>query len=334
MQEYFKYVRSLKFNETPKYKYLRELFEKILKGNGCYDLKNIFFSWVDKSKWSTIKKRSKRKSPKFRLFSKIIQQIENDKDIGDNLRKERNLNINSIINTTSSQFRLDEQNNNSININNNTIIGGEKIKAIIKKNNNIKNKARTSKKTITKKMTNIKINKMKQYDIKKSDNNNVKGKKDFFASLNENSLKCTLNDNIIYKHFQTESGNLSNTKNSNLNDKKERYDILTPKYLPKSLNTNKVNKNNNTYNDNDMTFPNLQLNKINLKAINYNNKYDIKNPINSFKELIPKNSTNHNVKKNNIRINKVNQKTSKNLKNYINNSDINYTYKKFSLNNI
>ena len=35
MQDYFKYVKNMKFQEEPNYECLRELFVNILKKNGC-----------------------------------------------------------------------------------------------------------------------------------------------------------------------------------------------------------------------------------------------------------------------------------------------------------
>jgi len=76
MQDYFKYVRNMKFQEEPNYEYLRELFVNILKKNGCDNLDNISFSWVDKSELQELKKRkNKTISPKTRLYTKIKKQL-------------------------------------------------------------------------------------------------------------------------------------------------------------------------------------------------------------------------------------------------------------------
>ena len=100
IEDFFKYIRTLKFTEEPNYEYLRNIFKNILKDNGCENYQKLNLSWVDNN-FQGIgqkEKRSKTLTPKTRLYLKIKRNIQLNKDIEfeNSLKKENISNIKKI----------------------------------------------------------------------------------------------------------------------------------------------------------------------------------------------------------------------------------------------
>ena len=83
------YAKSLRFEQEPSYKYLKNLFNTILKKNNFNFERNIF-SWIKtednlmprfNSVGKNINEQNKKSSPQNRLYNKIKESIENKKNI-------------------------------------------------------------------------------------------------------------------------------------------------------------------------------------------------------------------------------------------------------------
>ena len=91
--DYMNNARGLKFEEEPNYKYLKDLFNNILKRHN-FNFDRKIFSWIDKieigenmaksnsvGKLSSNNKKMRKSSPQNRLFNKIKKSIENKKNM-------------------------------------------------------------------------------------------------------------------------------------------------------------------------------------------------------------------------------------------------------------
>jgi len=82
-RDYMKYVRNLKFEETPNYSYLRNLFVQLMRKQG-FEEGTIFFSWINLSNTNIrlLKRQinlSKKSSSRKRVINRIMSSLENSK---------------------------------------------------------------------------------------------------------------------------------------------------------------------------------------------------------------------------------------------------------------
>ena len=309
MQDYFKYVRNLKFQEKPNYDYLKNLFKTILKNNGIENYEDLNLSWAN------IPNKFKKKrtlSPKARLYLKIKNQIQLNKEMDSEKNhtqigktpKNNNKIPNQHINHSNQSSSFSQVNNNK---NKNKI---QNMANII--NKNIKSDDFTSiterGKNEKKEQINKPINKEKESKLvdKYQTTRNEYIKKYTQTSINNN---CEIEDKV-FKYHKISTDSL---------DKKQ----LNPK--PIDLNENNMNKNINKIN-------NLQMKKINLKINNYNNNNNNNN--NSY--LTTTTSTNNKIPSNQI-IDKTKNNFKKSLtlkKNKLNLTNINNNIINIEQNNI
>ena len=82
-KDYMKYVRNLKFEETPNYSYLRNLFVQLMRKQG-FEEGTCFFSWINLNNTNIrILKRqinlSKKSSSRKRVINRIMSNLEKSK---------------------------------------------------------------------------------------------------------------------------------------------------------------------------------------------------------------------------------------------------------------
>ena len=137
----FEYIYSLSFKEKPLYDYIRDLFKKILEQKKLYI--KPYFSWMDKKKYDSIKKRplsesrDKKNINKKKIKSSIMGDLKGSTIAVSNLRLSR-INSSSINNLDDNNDEIFEENdndniNNDINNKNNLLSTGTNIKHKLEK---------------------------------------------------------------------------------------------------------------------------------------------------------------------------------------------------------
>ena len=254
MQDYFKYVRNIKFQAEPNYDYLRELFINILKKNGCENLDNISFSWEDKSQLPQSKKRKKTVSPKSELFSKIQTKKES----------EPIHNISSIVKSNDPK----KNGVHAINFRENNNIIQPILKDINYTNNNI-----------------LKPNfkNSSEYNQKQNEVNNKEKEKDYIKINNENEIKLNKDNKELKKNVNEKNIQNRNIQNRNmLYNGKMMYEINKMNKTEEQTNSKEEENNNHHISYKNKMMYNIKQNVL----LNMNNKNnDIKNPSLQFNNI-------------------------------------------------
>ena len=345
LEEYFKYVRSLKFEEEPDYQKLKNFFIEVIKNNekivennininfdinninninNINDINEMSFSWVrqlnDKSKSKSKSKSKNKNGYKSRLYHKLIENFENKRI------RERTLDI-----------------NNNININNinNSVEKGEKIQNILKKSTEYNTNPKNIMRSLTQGNQSNTINNL--INIKKNTKN-------INNNMNMNNIGSFENykkiKNINLKNNTQRSPNY-NLINTQINKKpiitsRERYNINN-NINNNTTNNEKINnyrKINNTqvlnnikkiYNNNTIT----QKNRLNLNMnMNMNNVYNINNHINTNNYIQVNNSQNIRPISNNLNKQIIRKPINLNINKKVipSNSNLENKYKKLNIN--
>ena len=290
--DYMNNARSLKFEEEPNYKYLKSLFNNILKK--CkFKFENNIFSWVDKidinnnigksnSMGKMTNNKAKRKSsPQKRIFNEIKKSLENKKNLiplNSNLRK---------ISQKSEKTDYTSNNRDQKNIKSQSkdIKFNKSINYLSNKN---KNEANSELSNTMKVMFNKNINSGYNENIgnfpRVSSENNIYHENIFsFRANNEQKKKSEKNyspqnerfNNMLYLN-QHQFSTKKNTKNS--------YDYISNTNNVNNINYNKkeelkkiqiLNNNNNTKMPGKIIkiSPSKNLLNNNCSNINNNNKF-------------------------------------------------------------
>ena len=283
MAKFYKYCKSLEFEQKPNYKYLRSLLISILKNIG--EQNDLHFCWIinttlNKCKSGFINNKSKEKDNK----KEIIKTINNSKSNQNKINNRKN-----IINLEYSTGKINKKEKLKNEIKNN-ILGhcniikrkyiksqSPEIKRVVTEEDKNKKKL-INKKSIVIDLTNFietkKANEIKSYRTKLF---NYKANERHIKFINH-SDKFNLNFNYI---------------NNDHYEHNEERNLLTERNLiksPKNLFLKKIIKNTNSNNINESSL--YSINNINntsyIKSTNTNNGDKIKSKINGyyFKEKI------------------------------------------------
>ena len=288
MQDYFRYIRQLKFKEDPNYDYLRNLFVNLLKKNGIENYQNYCFSWVHD--WNANFSVRRKKSAKIRLYSKLLNRIKskraraNEIDLSKESDKvSRNKTFNEIqINNNNKYIEFSPVLNNKIDDQIINPLGKIGIKEELTDRNleteiddNNLNYLKDDIKNHYYKINNGALNKKrflnnKTFDLNRKNNNNYinKDNRKLQMKINNPNVNIT-NINIYNNRIQT--GNNSDINYQILNTISNSKDINKNKYInPLKLNNNIMSNNNNSnyYKDSNQ----LIIKKPNM-VINNNNAY-------------------------------------------------------------
>ena len=288
MQDYFRYIRQLKFKEDPNYDYLRNLFVNLLKKNGIENYQNYCFSWVHD--WNANFSVRRKKSAKIRLYSKLLNRINsrraraNEIDLSkENDKVSRNKTFNEIqINNNNKYIEFSPVLNNKIDDQIINPLGKIGIKEELTDRNleteiddNNLNYLKDDIKNHYYKINNGALNKKrflnnKTFDLNRKNNNNYinKDNRKLQMKINNPNVNIT-NINIYNNRIQT--GNNSDINYQILNTISNSKDINKNKYInPLKLNNNIMSNNNNSnyYKDSNQ----LIIKKPNM-VINNNNAY-------------------------------------------------------------
>ena len=271
LNEYFKIIRGLKFEEEPDYELLRNLFIKALNKNNpiMIPLENMKFSWEEDDKINdknnnrvNSRSKSKKRRGRYKLYQKILKNYENQRsnpgNTEKNFQENNNRKLENYVDDMKKSFEINKNykyySNIDENQQNNYINKTNYIQLNNQINNNIGNNLN---------MNNYKINKIDNRHIGKqmTFKNNLKIKKE---NLNSNSIikkQTALNKEMLY----SKEKNLINQSDNNFN--------LTPYY---KINNNVKPKNTKININNKINSPNINININNNNNINLSNHLEQK----------------------------------------------------------
>ena len=297
MAEYIAYAKNLEFEQEPDYKFLKNLFDKILKRINTSN-ENLIFSWIKMADLTNLKNpinlTTRKDSPQSRIYKKIKDNLEK----GRNLSSDSDSKIGSYNQVSANQI-VDSSNIKIIN--NQNIYSEDQFEST--KDKNILNKSMKSKEGLNTTVANLDVT----VDENEVDFDNEKILKDFDES-NKNIKQINRNLNTEFNSNKeltlSESNNKkkeedSNNKNVNLtNNISDNSNNAIDKILDNAkekkeeqelkLENKELKKNNNPINISKL-ISNKTLTR-NLEEVEF-----------TFNESIPNNPTNSNLDiKNNL----------------------------------
>ena len=266
LEEYFKYVRSLKFEEEPDYQKLKNFFIEVIKNNekieNISDINNMNFSWARQLNENSKSKSRKKSGYKSRLYKKLVENFENKKI------RERSLQVN---NSVEKEQRLQNLVKKPIEFNNNKQNYIMHSLTQTNQSNSIGNLIKIKK---TPNIANNNLNNIGSFEnYKKLQILNAKNTKQRNPNLNIINTQINKKPTIT----STERYNIDNINNTNRNINNYR----------KINNTQVLNNMKNIYNNKTQA----PKNHLNLN-MNMNNVYNINNHINTNNYIQVNNSQN------------------------------------------
>ena len=317
--DYMNYARRLKFEEEPNYKYLKDLFNNILKKHN-FNFDRKIFSWIDRieigenmaksnsvGKLSSNNKKMRKSSPQNRLFNKIKKSIENKKNmipidtnikkINQNNEKTDCFSVNLKKNIESTSLSKDGKINKSINYLN--------FKTKIEANSELSNTMKV--------MYNKNINSGYNENIgnfpRVSSENNIYHENIFSFNMNDEQKRqfeknyspqnIRFNNKLYFNQHQFSDLKTSDEENSN----KYYYNNINNNIEKSELKKIHIFKNDNNNNRN-INGKIIKISPIKNSLKYINNNYN--------------NNNNHKIKINQIKV--INTYSNNNIKNINNNS--------------
>ena len=115
LEDYFKYVRALKFEEEPNYIFLKNLFINTMKKENSFidNIETLNFGWINPNRENSKSKSKKKTGVKTRLYQKIIEQFKNKKS-GLNIEsipQDSNNSIDNLQNIMKKSVQIDKNYN-------------------------------------------------------------------------------------------------------------------------------------------------------------------------------------------------------------------------------
>ena len=283
-EDFFKYVRDLKFQEEPNYDYLRKIFETILKNNNFENFENLSFSWVEDNQSNKLKMKKKRGlSPKSRLYQQIKSQLKIKNEIKSDLNY-------AVGNKLSNKIRNNVQNNIENNIENNINHSLSLTKLNKKLINNKNELSKISRENFLpdyeKVNTNNEIDNIINTDRKENEINfgkyNIKKEKNKQYLYDNKIINYTqINDNLNKNNFFNQKvpemniiNNITNIDNTQIIIKKIKSNNYNSYKSPLLTDKNQYNKKDNKYfinnqinlNKNSINFPNMNKKDIIIES--------------------------------------------------------------------
>ena len=311
MAEYINYAKNLEFEQEPDYKYLKKLFDNILKRINISN-ENLIFSWIKMADLTNLKNpinlNTRKDSPQSRIYKKIKNNLEK----GKNLSSDSDSKIGSY-NQVPSSYALTSSNIQIIN--NQNIFSEDQFEST--KDKNILNKSMKSKEGLNTTVANLDVtvdenvlNFENEKEIKDLDENNKKINRNLNQEFNLNKVPEINDSNNDKKEENSDNKNMNLTNNISDNSNNILDNILDKNKKenekPASTMQNKKLKDNDNTN-----------NQINISKIITNKSIPKKLDANdfTFNETI---NSNNNIVNNNL----VNEKEKKNQNNIINKNEI------------
>ena len=321
MIDYMKNARSLTFEQKPDYKYLKNLFNIIMrKKNTSFD--TYILSWCknntkDSKERNKSNNKSERKStPQNRLYKKLQKNIENKNELIPN-QKYIEISEKNRINTIN-HFEKSIQNTNEI-----TSELSNTTKVMFNKNINSINYGLNQSGINLPRINsekNVYKNNILSFKLNNSTKNNLSpdNKINHYLTLNQDlSFKKNLKENKYtnkYSNHRLKKMNLQNNENKNRR-------IITISPIPSNRNIKLNNYENKNINNKKNKINNIsQIKVIDVKTRNVDNKNNYQKKYNTSENIINNtyNNTIDKVINNKTNINNISQRKPDEMQNYHN----------------